>query len=195
MTQPLAYNSDASTNNFLVTPNGDVSPRPFSPYFGGAYSSYFGGDGNYLSAAYSTDWAFSGDFSIETWVNIQDAGRSNDAVKAGAIITQGASGVTTNAWAFYFVITSGVISQVAFEVGTTTPITVSSQTISLNAWHHFVVCRSGSTLSIFVDGNKIATNTSYSTSISANASGTLQTARNSYGSPYQNWIKGYFSNC
>lgn len=194
MTQPLAYNSDASTNNFLVTPNGDVSPRPFSPYFGGAYSSYFGGDGNYLSAAYSTDWAFSGDFSIETWVNIQDAGRSNDAVKAGAIITQGASGVTTNAWAFYFVITNGVISQVAFEVGTTTPVTVSSQTISLNAWHHFVVCRSGSTLSIFVDGNKIATNASYSTSISANASGTLQTARNSYGSPYQNWIKGYFSN-
>jgi hypothetical protein len=185
--------SDASTNNFLLTPSGDASARSFSPYFNN-YSSYFGGDGNYLSAAYSTDWAFSGDFSIEAWISVQDAGRSNDAVKPGTIVSQGVSGSTTNAWSFYFIITNGVISDVTFEVGTTTVVTISSQSIALNTWHHFAVCRSGSTVSIFVNGTRIATNASYSTSISANASGTLQLARNYYGSPYQNWTKGYFSN-
>jgi hypothetical protein len=185
---------DSGPNSFAITRAGNATQGTFTPFSPTGWSNYFGGDGNYLSAAYSTDWAFSGDFSIEVWVNAQDAGRSNDAVKPGTIVSQGASGSTTNSWSFYFILTGSIITDVNFDVGPSSVLSATSQSISLNTWHHFVVCRSGSTLSIFVNGTRIATNASYSTSMSANASGTLQISRNSYGNPYQNWFKGYISN-
>jgi len=67
MTLPLAYNSDASTNNFLITPNGDVGPRPFSPYFGGNYSVYFNGSSDYLSVASNAVFAVPAEYTVEFW--------------------------------------------------------------------------------------------------------------------------------
>ena len=70
MTLPLAYNADASTNNFLVTPNGDVGPRPFSPYFGGNYSVYFDGTTDYLSVSSNAALQLTNSvaFTLEAWV-------------------------------------------------------------------------------------------------------------------------------
>ena len=53
VTQPRTFLSDASTNNFLLTPNGDVSARPFSPYGGNNYSVYFPGAARLSSASVS----------------------------------------------------------------------------------------------------------------------------------------------
>jgi len=70
MNLPLAYNSDASSNNFLITPNGDVSPRPFSPYGGGNYSNGFDGAADFLGIANNAlvQLTNATAFTIEAWV-------------------------------------------------------------------------------------------------------------------------------
>jgi len=70
MNLPLSYNADASTNNFLITPNGDVGPRPFSPYFGGNYSVYFDGTTDYLSVSSNAALQLTNSvaFTLEAWV-------------------------------------------------------------------------------------------------------------------------------
>lgn len=70
MNLPLAYNSDASSNNFLITPNGDVSPRPFSPYGGGNYSNHFDGAADFLGVANNAlvQLTNATAFTIEAWV-------------------------------------------------------------------------------------------------------------------------------
>ena len=69
-----AYNSvstfvaDASTNNFVVTVNGDTKPNNLNPYTPGYYSNYFDGSGDYLSVPNSSVFDFSGnDFTVECW--------------------------------------------------------------------------------------------------------------------------------
>jgi len=68
---------DASTNNFTITANGDVSVQPFSPFnpttaysassIGG--SGYFDGSGDYLSAGVQSAFNLgTSDFSFEGWV-------------------------------------------------------------------------------------------------------------------------------
>ncbi len=185
---------DSSSNNFTITRNGNTTQGAFSPFSQTGWGNYFGGDGNYLSTAYSADFDFgTGDFSIEAWVYPIDAGRGADSSKFGAIISQGASGVTTNFWGFYLLISGSNVTQVLFDVGASTALSATSLTYPINTWHHFVVCRSGTTLSLFVDGTRVATAT-YSSAINANSSGTVQVARYAYGSPYQNWLQGNISN-
>jgi hypothetical protein len=185
---------DSSTNNFTITRNGNTTQGTFSPFSQTGWSNYFGGDGNYLSTAYSADFSFStGEFSIECWAYVQDAGRTADANKYGALISQAVAASTTNQWQFLIRIVSGVITEVVLEVNGASALSVTGQSISINAWHHFVLCRSGTTLSIFVDGTRIGTIT-YSTAINSNTSGTLQIARNAYANTYQNWLSGYISN-
>jgi hypothetical protein len=187
---------DGSTNNFTITRNGNTTQGTFSPFSLGAgeWSNYFGGSGNYLSAAYNAAWDFStGDFSIECFAYVDDAGRSNDASKYGTMVSHGVASSLTNQWGFTFLISGGVITNVLLDVGSGTALDASGLSISRNAWHHFLVCRTGTTLSIFVDGTRVGT-TTYSSSIAANSSGTLQIARFAYGGAFENWVKGYISN-
>jgi hypothetical protein len=185
---------DASTNNFTITRNGNTTQGTFSPFSQTGWGNYFGGDGNYLSSAYSADFSFStGEFSIECWANVSDAGRSADANKYGTFVSAGLSGNTSGLWDFSFGIFGGVITEVTFGNSNTAVLTVTSQTITLNQWHHFVVCRSGSTFSFFVDGTRIGT-TTYSTAVDMNASGSLRIAALAFFNTYQNWINGYISN-
>ena len=185
---------DSSTNNFSITRNGNTTQGTFSPFSQTGWSNYFGGDGNYITAPYNAAFDYgTGDFSVECFAYIADAGRGADSSKYGTLISGGLTSSNTNLWNLYFLITSGVISSIAFDNGGATILTASSQSISINAWHHFVLCRTGTTLSIFVDGNRIAT-TTYSSAVNTNSSGNVQISRSAFGSIYQNWASGYFSN-
>ena len=184
------------TRNPLTGPNAPTQGT-FSPFSVGAgeWSNYFGGDGNYLSTGYNAGFDFgTGDFSIECMAYVEDAGRGNDSVKIGYFISAGQTNSTTNFWGFGPLISDGVISEVYFGRDNLAPLQATGQSITLNAWHHFVLCRTGTTLSIFVDGTRRGT-TTYSTAVNMNTSGSVVVNRSAYGgSLFQNWLKGYTSN-
>lgn len=183
---------DSSTNNFTITRNGNTTQGSFNP-FGSNWSNYFGGDGNYIYAPYNVFASVAGDFTIETWVNVADAGRSIDANKTGTIVSGYATNNITNSWGFFFTITAGVIAQMTFLTSDVTRMSVTGLSISLNIWHHIALVRSGTTLTLYVDGTSVGTAT-YGTSFTTNTLATTQIARSAFGGSYQNWTKGYFSN-
>jgi hypothetical protein len=184
---------DSSSNNFLITRNGNTTQGSFSPY-GGGWSNYFGGDGNQIYTPYNSAFDFgTGNFSVEAWVYPIDAGRTNDANKYGAIVSGGLSGSTTNLWASTIRIVGTNVTEFFFGWGATTLLNVTGLTVPINTWHHFVICRTGTTLSAFIDGVRVGTVTD-STSINTNSSGFVMIARSVYASNFQNWLSGYISN-
>jgi hypothetical protein len=65
---------DNSTNNFLVTRNGNATPGTFSPY-GAGWSNYFDGVDDYLLPTSTTIANFStSDFTVECWLNLSALG-------------------------------------------------------------------------------------------------------------------------
>ena len=99
VTQPRTFLSDASTNNFLLTPYGDVSARPFSPY-GTSWSAYFvptanasTAGSNFSIASPTPGLSFgTSDFTVECWVSKTKA--------QNVLILDTRSGVTATPWAF-----------------------------------------------------------------------------------------------
>lgn len=131
MTLPLSYNADASTNNFLVTPNGDVGPRPFSPYFGGNYSVYFDGTDDYLSVADTAALDFgSGNFTIETWIYMAGGSGATRMVFAKWASNVGIELYVSTANKLEAYINAGVVA-------------TSTGTLALNQWYHVALVRSG----------------------------------------------------
>ena len=132
MTLPLAYNADASTNNFLVTPNGDVGPRPFSPYFGGNYSVYFDGtSGQYLNTPSNAAFAVgTGNFTLEAWVYLTGTGFCE-------VFTTAFGSAPTTAYRLLITTTQKLF----YSDGTNSATSTAS--IPLNTWAHVCVVREG----------------------------------------------------
>jgi hypothetical protein len=174
---------DNSGNSLSVTASGTVSIQvsvfrlfnPIQPYntatIGG--SGYFDGSGDYLALPSSSNLAFgTGDFTIECWFY-----QTNNT--GGQDIIGNASSAGTNNWGIY--LTSSLISFLNYNAGI-----VNTSSPSLNSWHHIAISRSGTTLSMFIDGVRGAT-TTYSTDISSTNSVRIGYFGNAY-------FNGYISN-
>jgi len=172
MTLPLAYNADASTNNFLVTPNGDVGPRPFSPYFNN-YSGFFESTASYVRST-SNVAAISGDFTIEGWVFW--------SASSGAKIIAALSSDSIDWW---INAPSGTIS---YYTGAATRITTSA-VVPQNSWTHVALVRSSGVTKIYING--VADGATYSSSATiGSGSEFLYVGRDSGTS----FMAGYLSN-
>ena len=149
VTQPRTFLSDASTNNFLLTPNGDVSARPFSPY-ASSYSNYFDGTGDYLSVAANSAFDFaSGNFTIEAWINKLSSTYS--------ILFD---------FQYWYSYNLRINSNNAILSASYTPagsenwnITSANNIIIPNIWNHVALVRNGSSIRIYVNGNSVASGT------------------------------------
>ena len=146
---------DSSTNNFTITRNGNTTQGTFSPFSQTGWGNYFDGSGDYLQLADSTAWDLAGDFTIEmslykTSTTSQTFFMLGAGGSTSILMYQNASNV------IIFLTSSAVIT--------------ASTAAQLNAWNHVALVRSGSTITLYLNGTNVgqATNATSFTGDAAN---------------------------
>jgi Concanavalin A-like lectin/glucanases superfamily len=136
---------DSSTNNFTITRNGNTTQGTFSPY-GNLWSNYFDGN-DYLTAPSDAAFAMNtGNFTFECWLNPANW----SATYAPIFVVYGTGGLWIGKNSSNFVIRAyGVSDQLTYATFPT-----------INAWTHIVAVRSGTTLSLYYNGTRVATSSS-----------------------------------
>ena len=146
--QPVNNNVfiDNSTNNFLITRNGNTTQGTFSPY-GANFSNYFDGNGDYLVSPVAV-FGLNTIFTVEVWVY-------PTALTSGAIV-----------------FASTATGEFSLGYNGTTRFGVSARAVSwlidsttlptLNQWNHIAVCRDGLSTNqtrLYMNGTLAATAT------------------------------------
>jgi hypothetical protein len=173
---------DNSANAFAITVNGNTSVQPFSPFApSAAYSpsvnggsGYFDGSGDYLSAPPSLTLA--GDLTCEFWTNVNAIGGSNAVAWISTDVGDGFQIGCSSGGTFEFY--GGGSSQLSASV---------SISLFIKTWLHVALVRSGTTLSLYLNGSRVATAT-YATSLSIS---TLYVGSQGAGSSHL--LNGYIS--
>jgi hypothetical protein len=166
---------DNSTNAFAITVNGTPSVQRFSPFsptaaystsvIGG--SAYFDGSGDYLDL--SSTITLSGDFTVEAWV--YQTGDWGSGLYS--ILFYG----NNNTQFTFDNANGGGTSRGTVGLYNGTGILSATTAIKRNTWNHVAWTRSGSTVTIYVNGTNVA---------SGSAPGTTQVSRiGSYTSSYE----------
>jgi len=146
---------DTSTNNLPVTYVGTAAQGTFSPY-GGNWSNYFDGSGDYLSLpSASTTYLSNNAFTIETWV-YPTATTASQIISRRAVVTARGffltySDIVSKKFSFY----AGDTNNASWEVTLT-----STNTFEPNQWIHVAVTRNASNVfTLWVNGVSQATST------------------------------------
>jgi hypothetical protein len=191
---------DNSTNALVITVNGNTrpviqnpfvntftSPVAYSPTTVGT-SMYFDGTGDYLLVPDNNTWAFSGDFTIESWIY------PTTLAAETAIFTVWFGG-TVSATAINFNMQSTGRLRSEFTVGSSAITTTTGTTtlVTANQWNHVAVTRSGTTIRLFVNGVQDSTTGTLSGTINNLAQQPVIGAINS-GGTYSSLMNGYISN-
>lgn len=140
---------DSSTNNFSITRNGDTTQGTFSPFSraDGNWSNYFSSSAIYAAsnAAFAVG---TGDFTLEAWVYPNNW--TGDGTNSFVYSTPASNGLMFGRNGANFVIRAYAIGDI-LQYGTLP---------TLNTWTHIVAVRSGTTISMYYNGTRVATTTS-----------------------------------
>ena len=167
---------DNSTNNYLITRNGNPTQGAFSPY-AGSYSNYFDGTGDYLQIADNVNLRpGTGDFTYEFWWYPTSVTGIQEVIVKGSGVQ-----IYSNGTGIYLALSAS--NSGSYYINNT------FGTLSINTWHHIAVVRSGNTYYGFLNG----TTTTLATSSSSPDTGTDVMLIGAYaGAQYP--TSGYISN-
>ena len=164
----------ASTNPDILpdTPSGVSGDSKLAKVTDGAVS--FDDIGDYLYLGTSSDFTMAGDFTVEAFAYVRDAG-INCFFNVGDYI---------NSTSFVFYQHSGFL-----RVYTNNALAASGGAVALNAWNHVALVRSGSTCTLYLNGKSVATFTN-----SATFSGDVNIGVDYYNSNRSAYTSGFISN-
>lgn len=171
--------TDSSASAHTMSANGNAKLNTSNAKFGTAGGS-FDGTGDYLTSADSADWNFgSGDFTIDTWINLTAAPAGGFG---GAVFSQdGGAAILTS---LAVVITPARHVRVwagtgaAWDILNGVDFCDASSVLTTGSYHHFAFVRSTNSWMVFIDGTQCGS--------TQTASGTL------YNSPDNLYIGGEF---
>lgn len=140
--------TDSSQSAHTVTANGDAQLDTDYKKFGTA-SCFLDGTGDYLSLLDSTDWDFTGDFTIDFQVRMEALGIHQVLYHQGA-------GTNTNEVVLVY-INPDQIEFIVWSGGDLIVDETYAWNIDIDVWHHLEICRHNNDLILFRDGNIVAT--------------------------------------
>jgi hypothetical protein len=179
---------DNSTNSFAITVNGSPSVQRFSPFspttaystsvIGG--SGYFDGSGDYLTAPSTSGQLGSGNFTIECW----------SYLKSKLTLYPTLWGNYTSFGAGSLGIFAGHdaadTTKYNIAINGTFPAIQSTASIIYNQWTHIALVRSGTTVTLYVNGVANGTATSSATLNGTSGTTYIGTAGDSIADGYLN---------
>jgi hypothetical protein len=141
---------DNSPNAFTVTPTSGPYVVPFSPFSSNSsYSKanvggsiYFDGTTDYLTLADSDLWDLPGDFTIDGWMYILQP-------QAGGFVSVGRYDNPQNGIDIYVSQTSGFL--IFYSNGAAV---ITGEYIYPRTWYHIALVRSGTTVTLYVNGKR-----------------------------------------
>ena len=142
---------DSSTNNFVITRNGNTTQGTFTPY-GSNWSGYFGGAGSYMTTPSGSASTIVGTINsslnlcIECWVYLNEYSGSSSFP---ALIGNMDPTAESDDWSFGPVST-GALMFYWYDTGQKRASTTSS--IPLNTWTHVAVNISTGVITLFING-------------------------------------------
>jgi hypothetical protein len=143
---------DSSTNSHTITAAGNATQTTFSPYRHGGYSMRTTA-GTSLNIPASTDNQFTGDFTIEGWVYSLDTGDKSLYVHGSY---------------FAFNVNFGGGFNIYLNSGGAT-FSPTDIVPAANEWNHVALVRSGSTVSVYLNGVASATTATNSATLGYNS--------------------------
>jgi len=145
---------DSSQYGHVMTARNGASVNASQGQFG--QSAEFDGSNNRIDTPDSADWDFgSGDFTIDFWY------RPNDLGSDQTLIAQWNVAGGNGAW-YVCHLGGGNIQFVYKDASAGQLFFNRAFNVNVNTWHHIAISREGSSVRLFVDGNKMGSTVTWS---------------------------------
>jgi YD repeat-containing protein len=141
--------ADDSSYHRAVTIFGNAVVSTAQSKFGGA-SIALDGAGDYLSAASSTNFDFSSDFCVESWI------KPTGVTGVQVIVGRQQSGSSA---VFQFRLSGSTVQGILRSTSGTDIVGINGGTVVAGVWQHVAFCRSGSAIAVYLNGTAVATGT------------------------------------
>jgi hypothetical protein len=180
--------TDASTNKFNLTVNGDSRPNKFSPYYNQWAVRFNSANTDHLALPFDSVNVGANNFTLEAWIFVFDRA----AIYTVFNNQTNASTASGSSYGLTITQTNGFLESNWYVGGGTYTLT-GTTAVPLNAWNHVALVRTGGTMSTYLNGVRQATRSDMSTNAINAGSATYQPyiGRNGNFYPFNGFISDF----